>query len=172
MILVTINSSSLSNNILFSFKIVFSNIYYLILAAAITISFWIIFNILDQLLFFYPTFFFYLPEDAIAKFITSTIISILLGVVISMNVFLFKYLRLRFSKSIFSAGGLGILTGSCASCSSLGFVLASSVGGVGLTFSSFISTYEIHLQILSVAILIYAIISINKKLTKNCTLKN
>jgi len=167
------NLNSLSPlNIIPSFQIVFSNVYYLILGVAITISFWIISNIFDQLLFLYPTFFFYLPADALAKFTTSTIISILLGVVISMNVFTFKFLKLRFSKSLFSAGSLGILTGSCASCSSLGFVLTSSVGGVGLTFSSFISTYEIHLQILSIAILIYAIISINNKLTKNCIINN
>lgn len=170
MILVTLNPSL--SNIIPSFKIVFSNVYYLLLAATVTISFWIIFNIFDQLLFLYPIMFFYLPEDAFVKFTTSTIISILLGIVITMNIFTFKYMRLRFSRSLFSAGSLGILTGSCASCSSLGFVLASSVGGVGLTFSSFISTYEIHLQILSIVILIYAIISINKKLTKNCTLKN
>ena len=167
------NLSSLSSlNIIPSFQVVFSNVYYLILGVAITISFWIIFNIFDQLLFLYPTFFFYLPVDALAKFTTSTIISILLGVVISMNVFTFKFLRLGFSKSLFSAGSLGILTGSCASCSSFGFVLASSAGGVGLTFSSFISTFEIHLQILSIAILIYAIISINNKLTKHCIFNN
>ena len=165
--------SNLSLKIIpFSVKMVFSNVYYFILAAAISISFWIFFSIFDQLLFFSPILYFYLPDDAIPKFIASTIISVLLGIVISMNIFTFKFLKLRFSKSLFSAGGLGILTGSCASCSSLGFVLISSMGGIGITFSSFISNYELHLQILSVAILIYGLISIDSKLTKNCLLKN
>jgi hypothetical protein len=156
----------------FSLKMVFSNVHHLILATVISISFWIFFSIFDQLLFFFPVLYFYLPEDAIPKFIVSTIISVLLGIVISMNIFTFRFLKLRFSKTLFSAGGIGILSGSCASCSSLGFVLVSSLGGLGITFSSFISNYELHLQILSLAILIYALISINNKLTKNCSLKN
>lgn len=156
----------------FSIKMVFRNVYYFILAAAISISFWIFFSILDQLLFFSPILYFYLPEDAIPKFIASTILSVLLGFVISMNIFTFKFLKLGFSKSLFSAGSLGILSGSCASCSSLGFVLISLMGGIGITFSNFISNYELHLQILSVAILIYGLISIDSKLTKNCLLKN
>lgn len=169
---MTMNSSTKKIRIPSSFKMVFSNPYYLTLAAGISISFWIFFSVFDQLLFFSPILYFYLPDDAIPKFTTSTIISILLGVVITMNVFTFKFLKLRFSKSLFSAGGLGVLTGSCASCSSLGFALASSLGAIGVTFSSFISNYEIHLQIFSILILIYAMFSLHKKLTKNCVLKN
>ena len=169
---MTVNQSPKKLQLPSSFKMVFGNRYYLTLAAVISVSFWIFFAVFEQLLFFSPILYFYLPEDAIPKFITSTMISMLLGIVITMNVFTFRFVKLRFSKSLFSASGLGILTGSCASCSSLGFVLASSLGGTGVAFSSFISNYEIHLQIFSIIILIYAVISLHNKLVKNCIIPN
>ena len=165
--------SNLSSKLIpFVVRMVFRNVYYSILAIAISISFWVVFSIFDQLLFLSPILYFYLPEDAIPKFVVSTIISLLLGIVISMNIFTVKFLKVRFSKSLFSAGGLGILSSSCASCSSFGFAMISSLGGIGITFSSFISNYEVYLQFVSIGALLYALFSIKSKLTNNCSLKN
>jgi len=61
--------TSLRTTIPLSFKMVFSNPIYIGVAAAVFTAFWIIFDVLDQLLFFSPVFAFYLPDDAIAGFI-------------------------------------------------------------------------------------------------------
>ena len=53
--------------------------------------FWIIFNIFDQLRFFSPVVIFYIPEDAVEGFILSNITAILVGVVISMNVYVIRH---------------------------------------------------------------------------------
>jgi hypothetical protein len=66
---------------------VFSNWSFLTIAAITTICFWIIFTVLDGLLFFYPSFTFWIPTDATINFILSTITSILIGLVISMNLY-------------------------------------------------------------------------------------
>ncbi|MGC2484389.1 MAG: hypothetical protein WA398_11575, partial [Nitrososphaeraceae archaeon] len=67
-----------------SIRIVFSNILYIILAATITAGFWIIFNVFEQLLFFWPVWVFYLPEDAIISFILTNISAVLMGILVSM----------------------------------------------------------------------------------------
>ena len=73
------------------FKTVFSNPLYIVLGASVAAAFWIIFNVLDQLIFFYPIWIFYLPDDAITGFLLTNIISILLGFLVSMNLYVLKY---------------------------------------------------------------------------------
>lgn len=71
-----------------SLKVVFSNPLYITIAVLVTAAFWIIFNVLDQLIFFYPILIFYLPDDAITGFVLTNVSSILLGILISMNLFI------------------------------------------------------------------------------------
>ena len=152
----------------------FSNWPYIALAAVVSSIFWIIFNVFDQLLFFSPVFVFYLPDDAVLGFILSTITAVLLGTVVSMNVYILKHSRgLKISiGSFFSGSTLSVISSTCASCSSLGFLLISTFGsGVGITASTFLSNYQIPLRIISIALLIWALYSISNKLTKSCVLK-
>jgi hypothetical protein len=72
--------------------------------------FWVIFNVFDQLLFFSPIVTFYIPEDAIVDFILSSITAVLMGIVVSMNVFVLKY-----SKSLKKEGIASLLSGSTLS---------------------------------------------------------
>jgi len=150
----------------------FPNWPYIALAAVVSSIFWIIFNVFDQLLFFSPVFVFYLPDDAVLGFIVSTITAVLLGIVVSMNVYVLKHSR--GSKinigSFFSGSTLSVISSTCASCSSLGFLLVSTFGGVGITASTFLSNYQIPLRIISIALLMWALYSISNKLTKSCVL--
>jgi hypothetical protein len=150
----------------------FPNWPYIALAAVVSSIFWIIFNVFDQLLFFSPVFVFYLPDDAVLGFIVSTITAVILGIVVSMNVYVLKHSR--GSKinvgSFFSGSTLSVISSTCASCSSLGFLLVSTFGGVGITASTFLSNYQIPLRIISIALLMWALYSISNKLTKSCVL--
>ena len=140
---------------LLSIRIVFSNSAYIILAGAIAIGFWILFSVFDQLLFFLPVLVFYLPHDAITGFILSNITAVIMGIVISMNVYMLKHSKLKISKSLFSGSTIGILSSTCASCSSLGFLLISTFGGLGIVASNFLSIYQIPLRLVSIGILIW-----------------
>jgi hypothetical protein len=107
-----------------SFNMVFLNWVYIVIAGVIALVFWIIFNVFDQLLFFSPIVIFYLPDDAVAGFILTNITSILLGLVVSTNVYVLKHSKLKISMtSFFSGSTLSVLSSTCASCSSLGFTL-------------------------------------------------
>src|SRR5829696_8224930 len=145
-------------SILVSVKLVFSHWAYITLAGTIAAIFWIIFNVFEQLLFFYPIVVFYLPEDAITGFIFSNITAILLGMVVSMNVYVLKHSRdvkLRSATSFFSG-------------SSLGFLLVSTLGGAGITLTTILSNYQIPLRLLSIALLVWAYHSVSIRLTRGC----
>jgi hypothetical protein len=159
-------------SIIITTKLVFSRWPYIILCGAVTVIFWIIFNVFDQLLFFSPVVTFYLPEDAVQGFVLSNITAILAGIVISMNLY-----AIRHSKglktgivSLFSGSSMSILSSTCASCSSLGFLLVSTFGGLGVTASTFLTVYQMPLRVVSIVLLICAFCSINRKLTKSCML--
>jgi hypothetical protein len=160
---------SLVNLLPLSLRSVFSHIFYIMLSIAIALTFWIIFNLFEQLIFFWPVWVFYLPEDALLGFVVTTIIAILLGILISMNIYVIRNSRLKITKSsLFSGTGLSILSSTCVSCSSIGFLLISTFGGLGIVISNFLSTYQLPLRILSIAVLLFALYSIHKRITKNC----
>ena len=152
-----------------SFKMAFSNWKYVLIGGGIASIFWIVFNVFDQLLFFSPIVIFYLPDDAVVGFILSNLSAILLGIVVSMNVFVLRHSKLKISMtSFFSGSTVSVLSSTCASCSSLGFVLVSTFGGAGIAASTFLSNYQTPLRFLSLALLIWAQYSISNRLTKSC----
>jgi hypothetical protein len=125
---ITTHLSLLS--IITSTKLVFCRWPYLILGGALMTIFWIFFNVFDQLIFFSPVVTFYLPEDAVGGFILSSVTAVLVGVIISMNPYVIKHSkRLKVGiLSLFSGSSLSVLSSTCASCSSLGFLLISTFG--------------------------------------------
>ena len=153
-----------------SFRIVFSNPLYLITSTIVTILFWIILNVAGELLFFSPIWVFYLPDDAIFGFILTNITAVLIGIVLSMNIYIIRNSKLKLGRSLFSGTSIGLISSTCASCSSIGFVLVSTFGGIGILISNFFSVYEIPLRIISIAILVYAIYSAHDRITKSCLL--
>jgi hypothetical protein len=159
-------------SMLISIKLVFSHWAYIALAGTIATIFWIVFSVSEQLLFFSPIVVFYLPEDAITGFILSNITAILLGIVVSMNVYVLKHSRgIKLNAaSFFSGSSIGVLSSTCASCSSLGFLLVSALGGAGITISTFLSNYQTPLRIISIALLLWAYFSLSIRLTRTCNI--
>ena len=156
-----------------SAKLVFSHWIYITLAGTIAAIFWIIFNGFEQLLFFSPIVVFYLPEDAITGFILSNITAIFLGIIVSMNVYVLRHSKgMKFNTaSFFSGSSISVLSSICASCSSLGFLLVSSLGGAGITLSAFLSNYQTSLRIVSIALLLWAYYSISIRLAGSCRIE-
>lgn len=150
----------------------FCHILYIALAIAVATVFWIVFNVFEQLLFFSPVWVFYLPDDAISSFALTNVTAILLGILVSMNVYVIRHSRLKISKSssFFSGAGLSILSSTCVSCSSIGFLLISTFGGLGIVLSNFLSMYQIPLRIISIGILLFALYSVHKRITKTCVM--
>ena len=108
----------------------------------------------------------------LAGFILSNITAILLGMVVSMNVYVLRHSRgMKFNAaSFFSGSSIGVLSSTCASCSSLGILLVSILGGAGVTLSAFLSNYQTPLRIISIALLLWAYYSISSRLTRSCNI--
>ena len=88
------------------------------------------------------------------------------------NVYIIKHFKLQISKSsLFSGTGLSILSSTCISCSSIGFLLISTFGGLGIVVSNFLSMYQIQLRLLSIAILLFAIYSVHARIKKGCMIE-
>ncbi len=163
------SSSKGQSPLILSFKIIFSKWVYIMFASLTAVAFSIISSIFDQLLFFYPIIVFYLPDDAVVGFILANVIAVLLGMVVSMNIYVFRHSKIKIrSTSLLSGSSLSVISSICVSCSSLGFFLISTLGAVGVTVSAFVSNYQTPLRLLSIALLIWAYYSISNKLTKTC----
>ncbi|MGI8832790.1 MAG: hypothetical protein ACR2IS_09160, partial [Nitrososphaeraceae archaeon] len=141
----------------------------LVLTAVMAAILWIVFNVFEQLLFFWPVWVFYLPDDAIIAFVLTNISSVLLGILVSLNVYVVKHSKLRIGKSsLFSGTGLSILSSTCVSCSSIGFLLISTFGGFGILVSNFLSIYQTPMRLISIGILLFALYSVHKRIAEGC----
>ena len=151
-------------------RMVFSNKTYIALAAAVAVVFWTIFNVLDGLILLSPLNFYYpIPADALPGFILSHVTAALVGVVVSMNVYMFKNLRAKGDKAPFLSGStLGTVSSMCAGCSSVGFYLAATFGTAGVAASTFLSNYQLPLRLLAIGLLIWAYYSAHKRIAKSC----
>lgn len=145
---------------------------YALVSVFVFSSLWIFFNVMDQMLFFTPVLFFYVPNDAMVGFVFTNVIAFLLGIVVSMNVYVIRYSRLRLDKSLFSGSLVGIASALCASCSSIGFLIISAFGGAGIVATGFLANYQIHLRLLSIFIMVWALYSVQNRITRSCNLNN
>ena len=156
-----------------SFKIGILKLDVFLIAGSIASVFWIVFNVFDQLLFFSPIIIFYLPPDAVVDFILTNIISYTFRHCCKHEHIRIRHSKLRISiRSFLSGSGLSILSSTCASCSSLGFLLISIFGGAGIATSTFFSNYQIPIRIVSIILLTWALYSISNKLTKSCKINS
>ena len=169
----TSSATSRLSQFVLPFKLIFSKWSYILIAFTTALAFWIVSSIFDQLLYFTPIVYFYLPEDAVGGFTLATITSILLGIIVSMNIFVFKNTRTKIKTASFFYGStLGALSSTCASCSSLGFLLVSTLGAAGVTASSFLSNYQIPLRLLSIGLLAWAYYSVSRQLMNSCAINH
>jgi VIT1/CCC1 family predicted Fe2+/Mn2+ transporter len=111
-----------------------------------------------------------LPDDAIVGFILNNITSALMGILIALDVYIFRNLYDKVDKLTFSSSILGITTSTCASCSSIGFFIISTFGAFGIVVTDFFTNYLVSLRIFSIIIILLALIAVFNKITKVCDL--
>ena len=155
-----------------AFKIVYGSnpIIYIGLSVLVFVLFWIFFNVFDELLYFTPIFYFYIPDDAIVGFILSTASAILLGVVIPMNIYLLRNSSIKLDKSLISSSFLTLITSVCASCSSIGFLIISTFGSAGIIATAFLTNYQIPLRLVSLGILVLALYTVCRRIVNSCSI--
>jgi len=154
-------------------KLVFSNFSYIFLAVIIFVTMLIPLLIISEFIFVEPFLIFYVPYDRALSFILIITVSALAGLVLSMNVFRIKTLRLKAKKM--SGGVFGSVIGASAgacSCGPIGFAVISTFGSIGGTATAFLANYEIPLRLVAIGILLITYFSTVKSLSTECKIKS
>lgn len=151
---------------------VFADKAYVALAAAVFAGVWVLMAHFDQLLFFSPLLAFHIPSSSEASLALSTATAGLLGVVVSMNVYVFRTSKVRIGASFFSGSTLGVVSTVCAGCTSAGFFMATTFGVAGAATASVFAQYQLPLRLVSVGLLLWALYSVNRRVSQSCAIKS
>lgn len=153
-------------------RIVFASKVYVALAVAIFAGLWVLMVQFDQLLFFEPLVAFHVPPGSEPFLALSTVTAALLGIVVSMNVYVFRTSKVGMGASFFSGSTLGVAAGACAGCTSAGFFMATTFGVAGAATASVFAEYQVPLRILSIGLLGWALYSVNRRVSQSCTVRS
>jgi hypothetical protein len=156
------------SSISFVTRTAFSNPLYIIIASVTGLVFWIVTNTFDNILFFSPYLAFYVPNDMLGVFFLSCINSILVAVLVNFNLHIIRNLKLRISKSAVAGTTISVISSACASCSTFGFILASTFGGFAVVVSNFLSGNQTIIREVSTLILLIAVCTCYIKIRESC----
>ena len=151
-----------------SFKLVFSNYRYSTISILITLGLFFSLSIVSEYLFIEPYVVFAVYLDTAFNFSLIVIISILAGMVVSMNIFRVKLVKkVRKISSSITGTVIGASAGAC-SCGPIGFSIITTFGTTGSIASSFLTNYEIPLRLISITILVLVLLTTLKSISREC----
>ena len=151
-----------------SFKLVFSNYRYSTISILITLGLFFSLSIVSEYLFIEPYVVFAVYPDTAFNFSLIVVISILAGMVVSMNIFRVKLVKkVRKIGSSITGTVIGASAGAC-SCGPIGFSIITTFGTTGSIASSFLTNYEIPLRLISIAILVLVLLTTIKSISREC----
>ncbi|MCV0410115.1 hypothetical protein [Nitrosopumilus sp.] len=151
-------------------KLVYSNILSWVISISLFSTLFVFMLYAREFLFFEPFFVFHLPVDWIPSFILIVIVSGLVGLVTNLAVFQMRVLKANSKKTGTGVVGsvIGVSAGVCSSCGQIGFAIISTLGVVGSTSLSFLTTYEIPIRLLAIAILSGSYFVMIKGISRGC----
>ena len=155
------------------FTTIFSKFNYMALAMIISVSIFIPLSIISEYIFFEPYFIIHIPTDRLIGFVLIIGVSVMSGLVVSMNVYRIKALQNSMKKM--GGGFLGLTIGASAgacSCGPIGFAVISTFGTVGSIATSFLTNYEIPLRLAALAVLGYTYYATTKAISYECKIGN
>ena len=129
-------------------------------------------SIISEYLFVEPYIIFTIYYESIINFLLILILSVLAGIVISLNVFRIKLIK-KTSKIGTSLFGtiVGASAGVC-SCGPIGFSMITTFGAAGSITAAFLDNYEIPLRLISIVILFTVFFTSIKSLKFECKIKS
>ncbi len=150
-------------------KLVFSNKAYIVLAAAIFVGMLIPLSIISEYIFLEPYVVSHVPPGTEFGLSLIVIVSALSGLVIPMNIYRIRIMRISKNKMGGSVFGsiVGSIAGACG-CGPIGFALISTFGSVGGIAFSFLTNYEIPLRIAAIGLLAFVYYTTTRSLKIEC----
>ena len=149
-------------------KLVFSNYRYIAISILVFAILLFPLSIISEYIFLEPFFIFAVYINTAFNFSLIVILSILAGIVVSMNIF-----RVKLISDTKKIGGsivgtiVGASAGAC-SCGPIGFSIITTFGTAGSVASAFLTNYEIPLRLISIGILVLVFFTTIKSLSLEC----
>jgi len=149
-------------------RIVYSNPSYILTSIGIFFLLFIPLISISEFLYFEPFLVFSIYTETILSFTLIVILSCFSAVAVSLNIY-----RVRLIKETRKLGTsiLGTIFGASAgacSCGPIAFSLITTFGTAGSIATSFVTTYEIPIRLISIAILIIVVWVTTKSLSREC----
>ena len=154
-------------------KLVFSNRLYLALALAIFLPMLVGLLIISEYIFLEPYLIGHISQGSELGFSLIVILSALAGLVLPMNIYRIRILRIskrKMSGSVFGSI-IGSAAGACG-CGPIGFAIFSTFGSIGATTSAFLTNYEIPIRLAAIGLLALTYYTTARSLKVECTLNN
>lgn len=129
--------------------------------------------VLSEYVFVKPYFVAHIPAGDEVGLALIVAISGLSATVIPMNVYRminFRTTKTKVGGSVFGSF-IGVVAGAC-SCGPLGFAILSTFGSIGGVATSFLTTYQDPLRVLSVGILVVTYFATIKSIKTECSILN
>jgi len=130
-------------------------------------------SIISEYIFLEPYLVIYVPIDSIFPFSLIVAVSVLSGMVLTMNIYRVRILRNSTKKM--GGGVLGSIIGSSAGacgCGPVGFAIISSFGSIGGAAAAFLTNYEIPLRLTALAIMGLTLYTTSRSISIECKIKN
>ena len=151
-----------------SFKLVFSNYTYIFISAIIFLGLFFPLSIISEYLFLEPYIIFSVYSNTAFNFSLILILSVIAGIVVSMNIFRVKLIKkIRKIGTSITGTVVGASAGAC-SCGPIGFTVITTFGTSGSIASSFLTNYEIPLRLISIGILFLVLLTTMRSLSTEC----
>ena len=153
------------------FIIIFSNIYYILIAIGLFFLLFIPLIIISEFLFLEPFLVFSIYPETTLSFSLIVALSFLSALAVSMNIYRVKLIKetKKIGSSIIGTV-IGASAGAC-SCGPIAFSVIGTFGTAGSIASSFLTIYEIPIRLTSIGILGIVIFVTSKSLSCECKVK-
>ena len=151
-----------------SFKIVYSKPSYILTSIGIFFLLFIPLISISEFLYFEPFLVFSIYQDTLLSFTLIVILSSLSAVAVTLNIYRVNLIKQTRKLGTSILGTIfGASAGAC-SCGPIAFSLITTFGTAGSIATSFVTTYEIPIRLISIGILITVVFVTIKSLSREC----
>ena len=149
-------------------RIIYSNASYTLFSLGIFFLLFIPLISISEFLYFEPFLVFSVYPETTLSFILIVILSCLSALAVSLNIYRVKLIKKTKKLGTSIIGTIfGASAGAC-SCGPIAFSLITTFGTAGSIATSFVTTYEIPIRLLSIGILVIVIFVTIKSLSREC----
>ena len=149
-------------------RIVYSNTSYILISIGIFFLLFIPLILISEFLYIEPFLVFSIYSETVLSFVLIIILSFFSAVAVSLNVYRVKLIKETKKLGTSIIGTIfGASAGAC-SCGPIAFSLITTFGTAGSIATSFVTTYEIPIRLISIGILAIVVFVTIKSLSREC----